>query len=73
MSDLSSLARSLHVSQKFTPAQIPNRTGFLDSTDLPFIALETITGWLAGNPAPLRRARRNPTTHLFPPISISPN
>ena len=36
MSDLSSLARSLHVSQKFTPAQIPNRTGFLDSTDLPF-------------------------------------
>ena len=37
MSDLPSLARSLHSSRKLKPAQIRNRTGFLDSNDRPFI------------------------------------
>ena len=67
MSDLPSLARWLHSGRKLTPAQVRNRTGFLDSNDRPFKALETIQGWLADTLQHLLcRAKRNPAPHLFP-------
>ena len=62
MSDLPNLARSLHSSRKLTPAQIRNRTGFLDSNDRPFIALETIQGWLADTQAPRTQSEARPST-----------
>ena len=61
MFDLPSLARSLHSSRKLTPAQIRNRTGFLDSNDRPFIALETIQGWLADTQAPPPQSEARPS------------
>ena len=62
MSDMPNLARSLHSSRKLTPAQIRNRTGFLDSNDRPFIALETIQGWLADTQAPPPQSEARPST-----------
>ena len=62
MSDLPNLARSLHSSRKLTPAQIRNRTGFLDSNDRPLIALETIQGWLADTQAPPTHSEARPST-----------
>ena len=62
MSDLPNLARSLHSSRKLTPAQIRNRTGFLDSNDRPLIALETIQGWLADTQAPPTQSEARPST-----------
>ena len=62
MSDLPNLARSLHSSRKLTPAQIRNRTGFLDSNDRPFVALETIQGWLADTQAPPPQSKARPST-----------
>ena len=46
-SDLADLARSLNRTRRFTPEQIRNRSGFLDSNDRPYIPLETIQGWFA--------------------------
>ena len=43
------------------PAQIRNRTGFLDSIDRPFIALETIQGWL-DTQAPPPQSEARPST-----------
>ena len=62
MSDMPNLARSLHSSRKLTPAQIRNQTGFLDSNDRPFIALETIQGWLADTQAPRTQSEARPST-----------
>ena len=49
---LANLARELHATRKFSPAQIRNRAGFLDSNDQPYIPLETIQQWLNGSDAP---------------------
>lgn len=48
---LANLARELHSTRKFSPMQIRQRAGFLDSNDQPYIPLETIQSWLEGAPA----------------------
>ena len=58
MSDLPNLAHSLHSSRKL----IRNRTGFLDSNDQPFKALETIQGWLANTQATPQQSETQPRT-----------
>jgi hypothetical protein len=48
---LANLARELHLTRKFSPMQIRQRAGFLDSNDQPYIPLETIQSLLDGAPA----------------------
>ncbi len=48
---LANLARELYSTSKFSPMQIRQRAGFLDSNDQPYIPLETIQSWLEGAPA----------------------
>lgn len=64
---LAKLARELHAKHKFSPAQIRNRTGFLDSNDQPYIPLETIQDWLRA-PSPTESPRSPAISSSHPAV-----